>query len=163
MKNKITITFILTIPALFCFGMIFFLSSQDNIQTNDLSQSFTKKIAEILFKNFSSMSIDVQQIIISELNLFIRKAAHFSIYMLMSIFIYAEIVFWTKKYLLSIASTVGICIILAAMDEFHQSLVPGRTPLSKDVIIDCCGALIGAFICFAIISIISFIKTHREK
>lgn len=109
------------------------------------------------------MNVDVQQIIITQLNLFVRKAAHFSVYLLMSIFIYAEIVFWTKKYLLSIAATVGICIILAAMDEFHQSMVPGRTPLVKDVIIDCCGAFLGAFICFSVICIISFINSHRAK
>lgn len=163
MKKKIRITFILAIPVLLCFGMIFFLSSQGNIQTNNLSQGVTKKIAEILFKNFSSMNVDVQQIIITQLNLFVRKAAHFSVYLLMSIFIYAEIVFWTKKYLLSIAATVGICIILAAMDEFHQSMVPGRTPLVKDVIIDCCGAFLGAFICFSVICIISFINSHRAK
>lgn len=163
MKKKIIISLILAIPVLLCFGIIYYLSSQDNMQTNDLSRNFTQKIAGILFKNFSDMDRDIRQTIINELNLFIRKTAHFSVYLLMGIFIYAEIVFWIKKYFFSIIATVGICMIYAAIDEFHQSLVPGRTPLVNDVIIDSFGALIGSLICFSAISAIYFIIAHREK
>ena len=150
-------------PILICFGMIYFFSSQDNMQTNDLSRTFTEKIAGILFRDFSAMNNDIQNTIINELNLFIRKAAHFSVYLIMSMFIYAEAALWLKKYFLSGIISVGICMIYAAADEFHQSLVPGRTPLVKDVFIDSCGALIGSIICFFIICAVYFIRNHREK
>lgn len=163
MKKKLILSVIIAIPVLICFVIIFLFSSQDNVKTNDLSRSFTKKIAEIVFSNFSAMKDDIKNNIILEMNLFIRKAAHFSIYLIMSVFIYAEAVLWLKKYFLGGIVSVGICSFYAVIDEFHQSLVPGRTPLVKDVIIDSCGAIFGTLVCFFIISAIFFIRSHRKK
>jgi VanZ family protein len=38
---------------------------------------------------------------------------------------------------------LGLCILYAAMDEFHQSFVPGRGPRVLDVGIDTLGVLLG--------------------
>lgn len=150
-------------PMLICFVTIYIFSSQDSGHSNDLSRIITEKIAGIFFRDFSSMNTDFQNTIIFELNIFIRKAAHFSVYLMMSIFIYAEVALWLKKYFFSGIVSVGICMLYAVTDEIHQSFVPGRTPLVKDVFIDSCGAIIGAFICFLIISAVYFIKSHCKK
>jgi len=41
---------------------------------------------------------------------------------------------------------VFICLLYGATDEFHQSLVPGRTPSAADLLADGLGSLIGAWI-----------------
>src|SRR5206468_8093524 len=40
------------------------------------------------------------------------------------------------------------CAIFAASDEFHQSLLPSRTPSARDTVIDICGALVGLIVCW---------------
>ena len=41
----------------------------------------------------------------------------------------------------------------AALDEFHQMLTGGRTPLFQDVILDSLGALTGVLICWLVLGI----------
>lgn len=41
------------------------------------------------------------------------------------------------------AAAVAMSAALAAIDEFHQTFVPGRTGVVTDVLIDACGATIG--------------------
>lgn len=38
---------------------------------------------------------------------------------------------------------LGLCILYAASDEFHQSFVPGRGPRVMDIGIDTLGSLVG--------------------
>lgn len=64
--------------------IIFYFSSQDSGSTNILSKNVTRKIAETIFSDYKTMNADIQNTITSQLNLFIRKTAHFSLYFLMS-------------------------------------------------------------------------------
>lgn len=43
---------------------------------------------------------------------------------------------------------LGICILYAISDEFHQLFVPGRGGQIRDVLIDSTGAIVGVAICF---------------
>ena len=58
--------------------IIFYFSSQDSGSTNILSKNVTRKIAETIFSDYKTMNADIQNTITSQLNLFIRKTAHFS-------------------------------------------------------------------------------------
>jgi VanZ family protein len=42
-----------------------------------------------------------------------------------------------------VLGTLLVVFLYAALDEFHQSFVPTRTPLVSDVFIDTAGAAIG--------------------
>ncbi|MGN1480921.1 VanZ family protein [Porcipelethomonas sp.] len=157
---------ILIISALmicFCMGIIFYFSSQDCGQTNMLSHKFTEKIAATVFSGFSAMDENMKTAVTAELNLFIRKLAHFSLYFLMSMVIYVFFSFWKRKYLMSGFFSVLICFIYASLDEYHQSFVPGRTPLVKDVVIDTSGALLGSIFCFMIIASCTFIYNKCRR
>ena len=75
-----------------------------------------------------------------EMHYFIRKFAHFTEYFVFSLLILRAIragrrethLAWTAVAILLVAG-------YAALDEFHQSFVPGRTPLLTDVLIDTTG------------------------
>ncbi|WP_077624749.1 VanZ family protein [Sediminibacillus massiliensis] len=76
---------------------------------------------------------------------FIRKGAHVTVFLLLMIFFYVAI---TKTYPLKtgrkLIIALGLTIAYAAFDEWHQGLTPNRTPYAGDVVLDTCGALIGA-------------------
>lgn len=81
---------------------------------------------------------------------FIRKAAHFGSYFLIGLGGY-------MGYQQRIQQT-GLTMIVvwlaatgyAALDEFHQSLTGGRTPLFQDVILDASGALLAILLAWII-------------
>ena len=54
---------------------------------------------------------------------------------------------WTNRKT-SMAAAMGLCAVLAALDEFHQLFVPGRDGKLSDVLIDTCGA-----VCFLLFSL----------
>lgn len=165
MKRKGSLLFIFLILVVLCMSVIFYFSSQDNNSTNILSKNVTHKIAEIMFSDFKSMNKEIQNTITSQLNLFIRKMAHFSLYFIMSMTIYFVFVLWKKRFLISGMISVSFNFIYAILDEFHQSFVPGRTPLVKDVLIDTSGAILGTIFGFMIISSVMLIaekiKSHE--
>lgn len=72
-----------------------------------------------------------------------RKGAHFFFYFLMGTFFYLGL----KKRLKSIWLTIGIAFLstvgYAALDEFHEMITGGRTPLFQDVMLDGVGAIVG--------------------
>lgn len=67
----------------------------------------------------------------------LRKAAHFFTFGLLAIAVY--IILPTINYRTIIA--LFITLVLAIGDEYHQSLTGGRTPSSKDVLLDMSGAI----------------------
>lgn len=86
---------------------------------------------------------------------FIRKGAHFGIYLLLGVFLALALVkYFRGHYFLMIFVPWMATTGLAALDEFHQGLTGGRTPMVSDVILDSVGALVGIIIltlCFFII------------
>lgn len=77
----------------------------------------------------------------SFIEFFIRKGAHFFTYFVMGgsfcIGLYLKMKhFWWSGFFAVLAATGN-----AGMDEFHQQLTGGRTPLFEDVMLDSMGAL----------------------
>lgn len=90
------------------------------------------------------------------LEFFIRKGAHFVTYFLMGASLFAGMYLWRKKKLWAFLVALLVPLLFAASDEIHQHFTGGRTPLVQDVILDFCGATVGALLCF-------WILRHFEK
>ncbi|MBC2850900.1 VanZ family protein [Cetobacterium sp. 8H] len=73
----------------------------------------------------------------------VRKVAHFTIYMSLGVSLTLS---REKKNMRTFTEVVAFVFLYACSDEFHQSLVPGRGPSFKDVIIDTCGGVTGALL-----------------
>ena len=43
-------------------------------------------------------------------------------------------------------AALGLTVLYAISDEFHQSFTPGRTPLATDVLIDTAGGIVGLYV-----------------
>lgn len=92
---------------------------------------------------------------------FIRKGAHFSIYLLLGVFLcLALYTYFNNNLFLKIFIPWMTSTGLAAFDEFHQGLTGGRTPLVDDVILDSSGALLGAII---VVVVIFFVCRHKNN
>lgn len=72
----------------------------------------------------------------------IRKSAHFTEYFIFSLLVLRGIRAGKKESHLGWAlAAVAIVAAYAALDEFHQSFVPGRTAAVSDVLLDTAGGV----------------------
>lgn len=79
------------------------------------------------------------------LNKPLRKVMHASVYFVLGFLIVLvfNLLFDNKRYWKSLLITILLCIFFAALDEYHQTFVDGRTGQISDVVIDNIGALLG--------------------
>lgn len=75
----------------------------------------------------------------------LRKSAHFFIFFLLGLLTMRALCRFTHQMWLSILLSLLFIIIYAALDEFHQHLTGGRTPLLQDVILDFVGGATAVF------------------
>jgi VanZ family protein len=79
---------------------------------------------------------------LADLHHLIRKCAHFVEYFILSLLVLRGIRAGRKEAHLRWALVaIGIVIGYAALDEFHQSFVPGRGPTVADVLLDTAGGV----------------------
>lgn len=93
----------------------------------------------------------------SDYRYIIRKGAHFTLYLILGIFVFLTLYEFTHALGFSVLLGQIMTMILAGVDEYHQSYVPGRSMEFTDVLIDGCGALLGITLLFL------FIKSKRSK
>ena len=81
---------------------------------------------------------------ISQIQFLIRKTAHVTEYAILAFLLLRaaqrNVTTAFSRSVLLVALGAGV---FAATDEFHQSFVSSRTASPKDVLIDCCGVLVG--------------------
>jgi VanZ family protein len=135
------------IPTLIWMAMIAFLS------TDNFSAAHTGSILlRILRAIYPSITTEQFEII----HHFVRKAAHFSVYGLLSLFAYyswratlPRRARWTFTWS---ALALLLTLLAGSMDEIHQMFIPSRGPSPYDVMLDVTGAL------FVQVLIASFVR-----
>lgn len=73
------------------------------------------------------------------LEFLIRKATHFFGYGLLAVIVY--ILYRKLKWRFAVLLAFITTILIASLDEYRQSTIPGRSGLVEDVLLDACGAL----------------------
>lgn len=142
--------------------LIFTFSSHTGTESSELSGKVTRLISRIIFRDFKSMTPAQQRFIVAGLHPFVRKLAHFSIYMLLGMFMHAFVTLSEIQLRPRTAVSWVFCIIYAAADEFHQSFTPGRSMQFKDVIIDSAGAFFGIIAAIVIIAVLEYVKNSSK-
>lgn len=144
---RIVLAVFLWLLAAACAGCIFWLSSKDGNQSQNMSDS----VRGILMKLFGPL-----------LNSFIvRKFAHFFEYAVLG-FLIGCALFLSRRRFSPI--TAVICSALYSIsDEIHQYFVPGRACRIFDVGVDTLGALTGTLILALIILIVNSIAIRRKE
>lgn|SRR5699024_1155791 len=131
---------ILWLMVVLVMGLIFYLSSEPADVSREGSIVITDKVLEFLQGALPDTYVDGES-----MNHFIRKSAHFLIYMVLGIFTYLACSQHRKNVSFNVIMTMVICVLYAISDEVHQLFVPGRSGEVGDVFIDGLGALLGVF------------------
>lgn len=142
--------FKLWLPVLLWMGVIFFMSTDTGSAAH--TSRFLGPLLHWLKPDLTRAQFETVQF-------FVRKAGHLTEYALLAILL-ARAFFASWAAMLrrpvTAALVLGIAVMYAASDEWHQSFVPSRTASAGDVAIDAVGALIGLGLFFA------WRKFHRE-
>ena len=176
-KVIILIRAILVVCIIIWASAVFVLSSQDSIDSSKLSSRVIIKVLKtkdemtVKLKNFKikisgenkPKEVNTRQVTQDRVDRWqyrVRKAAHFTLYMVGGFIIYLTCLSFTNEIKIRfrniIISIMG-SFLYACTDEFHQKFSYGRSSEFKDVLIDTSGAIFGILIAIIIVSIIIFV------
>lgn len=140
---------------------IFCFSAQNGTESSGLSLKVSRLFAKVIFFHFDSMDAGQQTFIVSELNFFVRKLAHFSVYTALGMIVYTAVISsgvpLKRKRLCSLA----MCVLYAVIDEVHQYFIPDRSMRLRDVFIDSMGSLFGIIIISVIVIICKYFRNQK--
>lgn len=138
-KNKNKIYILISWTALiFWVVLIFNLSSQPAVRSNGLSKRVTKVVVETVERVSTKANVNM-----GRANHLLRKNAHFFAYLILGILVINIMRVMGVSGFKAFYLALGICVLYAISDEFHQLFVPGRGGQVKDILIDSTGAIVG--------------------
>ena len=150
----------LTLATFFWMGLIFGFSSDTAEESAGLSAVICRFLAERFVKGFESLSSLEQERITESLQLYVRKGAHVTEYMILGVLLFLTLGAYGLRRVFSLALLTGV--LYAALDEYHQRFVPGRSGEIKDVLIDACGLLLGLVLTQGAGRLMQMIKGKRK-
>ncbi len=147
------------ILAFLMIGLLFYSSSQTYAQQSQIgllsrllkNEPFKDHLANISFSYAGSEISIANKGYFSFVEFFIRKGTHFTTYFILGSSFFLVLVPRLKNLVLAAFFAWLAATGYAALDEFHQMLTGGRTPLFQDVMLDSAGALTGIIFCWFII------------
>ena len=153
MNKKINILrTILIILLLGRFSIIFNFSNQDGVKSGSLSREITEEVTKHV-NSIQTLEKVEKERVLNKIEHYIRKLAHFSLYLVLGMITNSLMCTFNLKNNRRIYISLGIGIIYAVSDEFHQIFIPDRTASILDILIDSCGVAVGIFLVFFIVKI----------
>lgn len=143
------------------FFIIFKFSSQIVEESDGISKGILSKFINA-FPYTKNLSGETKIKLIEHGNPIIRKLAHFSIYGLVGIWIMAFMSTFNIRLYKQFLTSLGVGILYAISDEYHQSFVAGRGPSIMDVCIDTMGVACGIIFVLIVISIYIALKSDKK-
>lgn len=152
MRDKLRKVRVITfIPALILMYVIFGFSDENGDESSSISLTVTTDIVEtvdaVIYDD--QMEQSLYQQLIDKLHTPVRKGAHVSEYLLLSLCVFCPL------FLYPVADTIwqyiityGWCFIYACTDEFHQTFIADRTGRFVDVLIDMSGVTVFLLVTF---------------
>lgn len=142
------------LPAIGMMCLIYTLSAQDGVTSAGLSLRVSIKVVEIASRIFDHpLSAHEIQEYAELIHFLIRKFAHMGLYFLLAVSVSLPLYVYGLRGIPLILVAGGFCVAFACGDEYHQSMVAGRGPSKRDVLIDSVGVLAG-IICVRIVGFI---------
>ena len=121
--------------------IIFVFSHQSGTKSENTSDNLVKEVLETL--NIDMNKKEKENFII-DTRIFVRKGAHFILYLGLGVISYLTLTAFNIKKKLSLS--IIITSLYAISDEIHQIFIPSRTAAITDVLIDISGSIIGILI-----------------
>lgn len=128
------------LPAAAWYCLIWSFSGQPASQSGTLSDRLLYSLLEAVSPAFAGADDPVQIAAVEMLSFFERKAAHMFLYFVLALLLCAALCFVARRIRNRVALSALACAVLAGIDEYHQTMVPGRSGEVRDVLVDLCGA-----------------------
>ena len=143
-------------------ALIFFFSAQDAEQSSRTSGRVVETVAEHFVSGYRTMKPAQQLSIRQVLSFYVRKAAHFSEFMVLGFLL----VSWGRTFLADktvFPAAWGAGVLYALSDELHQFFSDGRSPQVPDVLIDAGGVLTGVLLFAAFAAAAARFRKHNRR
>lgn len=141
------------------------MSSMDTNESNDKSKKTINEIIEKSVETTNNWGItdkhpsnSKMKQVIEKLNKPLRKVAHASEYLILTILLIVALTNSGVKGKTVFIIALIICFLYACTDEYHQTFVNGRTGQFTDTLIDTIGGIIG---CSIIVLKNKFVKKRK--
>ena len=144
-------------------GLIFSFSVETAAESSETSGGFISFFMEKWLPGFTELTAAEQAAKIESVTHFVRKSAHFAVFAVLGFLTCAALrsCDLSSKRALPIASLIGC--LYAVSDEIHQTFVPGRAGMVRDVILDTCGVVTGAAALCLIMWMLKRLKHSRQS
>lgn len=123
------------LPAALWYALIFWFSSRDAISSGGQSDGLMGRLLRAVSPAFRSAVPALQSFAVETLSFPIRKCAHMFLYFILTLLL----LYALARFRRTRSPALALCALLAALDEFHQTFVPGRSGELRDVLVDLCG------------------------
>ena len=163
-KRKLIVSAVAIVLLGVLYSVIFSFSGQDAEQSGSISTKVSQTVVEVADRlTFRHWTESVKRDLANDLEHPVRKAAHFTEYLLMAMLLFLLWTQWIPRNKRFYALIIVWVFLSAAADEFHQRFVPGRSGNLPDVLLDTCGGIFGILICLWGISVVRRIRIRRNK
>ena len=144
--QKTWVRILLTILTAAVMIMIFLFSTETAEESDETSGNITSQVIRMLYPDYEDYTESKQQDVYDNVQLAVRKTAHFSEYALLGLLLRLCLESWYgKRQWLTPASWVA-GTLYAGTDEIHQLLIDGRSGEWTDVLLDSAGVLAGVLL-----------------
>ena len=126
-------------------AFIFYMSAQNSNSSSGMSGGLIRFFID-LFPKFKNLPETSKEIHIENLQFFVRKAAHWSVYFSLGLFSSLALFTHEMRFYKRPLIAAGSCLTYAISDEIHQLFIPGRSGEIRDVLIDFSGSIIAILI-----------------
>lgn len=128
-------------------GVIFYFSAQNGEESSEMSGGIIRMAAQLLWRDFDSLSLLEQAGRLDSLTFVVRKGAHFTEYAVLGFLASGFLSTWQFAGVHACRIRIGAAwcfsVLYAVSDELHQCFSDGRSPKAFDVLVDSCGAAVG--------------------
>lgn len=122
-------------------AVIFYFSHQTGAKSSNVSGKITETIVNWFVVDFDSLPLNEKDALLETYGYIIRKMGHFTEFAVLSLCLFLAFMTFTDREYVIYPSVLGLSILYAISDEFHQSFISARVPALKDVLIDSFGAM----------------------
>lgn len=137
-------------PAAAWYLVIWCFSAQPAAASGALSDRLLYRLLEALSEVFREQPEEGKRAIVLFLSFFERKAAHMFLYFVLTGLLLLALYRLPRGFCLKAGFSLGLCGILAAVDEIHQRFVPGRSGELRDVAVDLAGGIVFLLLCWLV-------------
>lgn len=129
-------------PAALWYRLIWGFSAQTADVSGTLSDGLLWRVLAAVSPVFAGAETPLQTSSVEFLSFFLRKTAHMFLYFILALLVYFALCRLFRGGAVRTALALLICGLLACLDEYHQTMVPGRSGEVRDVLVDLCGSAV---------------------